>query len=138
MEQKECEYENRSAWCYRFFHTLGSAKDIGNSPENSYLFWIEQKTGKILQKQIDCQLNGIDQPSETCVVRKTLEIRHSDDLDSEIRNLIESFFIKSRPCLQLLLIFQKNSIGVLQLHLTRLKDKIRIIGLCGNLLAEKS
>jgi len=91
VEQKECEYENRSAWCYRFFHTLGSAKDIGNLPENSYLFWIEQKTGKILQKQIDCQLNGIDQPSETCVVRKTLEIRHSDDLDSEIRNLIESF-----------------------------------------------
>ena len=91
VDQKDCEFENRSVWCYQFLHTLSYAENSGNSPENSYFFWIEQESGKILQKQINCQLNGIHQPSETCVVKKTLEIRHSDNLDSEIRNMIESF-----------------------------------------------
>ena len=91
VERKDCEFENHPAWCLQFFHTLGSADNSGNAPENSYFFWIDQETGKILLKQIDCQLNGIDQPLETCVMRKTLEIRFSEDLDSEIKNMIESF-----------------------------------------------
>ena len=51
------------------FHTLGSAKDIEIYLKIHIYFGLNRRQGNPA-KQIDCQLNVIDQPSETCVVRK--------------------------------------------------------------------
>ncbi|MHC1771395.1 MAG: hypothetical protein AB9907_06575 [Flexilinea sp.] len=90
IKREDCELDNESVWCYYFSHSLKVSENSEYSPQNNYQFWIDKESGKILQKQIECQLNGVDAPLETCVFRKTLEVTHLDELTPEIKEFIES------------------------------------------------
>jgi hypothetical protein len=90
IKREDCELDNESVWCYYFSHSLKVSENSEYSPQNNYQFWIDKESGKILQKQIECQLNGVDAPLEMCVFRKTLEVTHLDELTPEIKEFIES------------------------------------------------
>ncbi len=90
IERKDCEFDKIPAWCYSFTHALKVSEDSENSPQNIYRFWIDKESGQILQKQIECQLNGAAAPLEICVLRKTLDVTQMDELNPEIKETIES------------------------------------------------
>ncbi len=85
-----CQLDKISAWCYSFTHVLSASENAVNAPQNKYRFWFDKESGRILQKEVRCQLNGTDAPLETCVLQKNEEPVALAQPDQEINDMIQA------------------------------------------------
>ncbi len=91
LNRETCELDGAPAWCYFFEHSLQqNSEESANPFLNRYQFWIQPDTGKILKKQVDCNLDGQNTPIVPCVTIETLALENREKLDTEVQNLIEA------------------------------------------------
>ena len=88
IQRENCTYEDSDVWCYTYEHAL-SVSSEQDSYKNRYLFWIDPKTGKILNQVTECQLNGIKSPLVKCIGTKTINVSRQTEPDQEIQSLID-------------------------------------------------